>query len=261
MKDNSDLKTIFKKYLKELIKNEFVLGVAITGSYGRNDSDQYSDIDYVVFIDNKSYEAKITEGKFFYDKILFDSRIVDLESLKKEDWSCDMYFSYLNGNIIYDKSRIVKKILGEKMSQWEKNIAREISMTLVNLSVIFRFSDNWRGLNADSHYFKFIKRKDYTSAHRVLNLGFELILDLLYLINKKPIPDAKNKTRLLNNLNWIPKEINASLAKSLLVIKKTKSDCERRYNSMNKCLEIIKEYVDKNIILDDNLYEYYLKNR
>lgn len=252
-------KFVFKNHLGELVKNESVLGVAITGSFSRNDNDEYSDIDYVVFA-NKNVK-KIKEGKFFYNTILFDSRIINTLHLEKDTWSRDMYFAYLNCNIIYDKGGIIKKMLNKKRLQWENSRIKEISLTLVNLSVIIKFSDNWKGLYADSHYLKFIKRKDYISAHRVLNLGLELILDLLYLINKTPIPDVKNKSRLLANLAWAPNKTNNFLARSMLVMGKTKADCNRRYNAMNNYLKIIKKYIDKNIILDDDLYKYYLINR
>lgn len=256
MKNN---KSVFKNYFNYLIKNESVLGVVVTGSFSRNGNDQYSDLDYVVIVDKNL--VKIKEGKFFHKETPFDSRVVKLTSLERCSWSRDMYFAYLNCNIVYDKGGVIKKMLNKKKLQWKNNIVKEINFTLINLSVIFKFSDNWKGLYSESHYLKFIKRKDYISAHRVLNLGFELILDLFYLINNTPIPDIKNKTRCLSDLTYIPEETNNFLAESILVKEKTKTDCDRRYEAMNNFLKIIKKYINDNIILDIDLYKYYLKNR
>jgi hypothetical protein len=259
MKNEDNLNPSFSRYLTELMSNKSVLGVALTGSFGRNDNDKYSDIDFVVFIDSKS--NNIREGKFIYDNLLFDSRVEELNLLKDSNWSQDDYFAYLGCRLVYDKDGVVKKIFNKKKELWKKNLSREISLTLVKLSVIFNFSDNWRGLMADSHYIKFIKREDFISAHRILNLGFELILDLLYLLCEKPIPDIKNKTKLLSCLNWKPKGVNLFLEDSVLILEKSERDCDRRYQSMKDCIRDIKRYIDKNIILAENLYQYYLSNR
>jgi predicted nucleotidyltransferase len=261
MRNNSISVLTFMKYLGQLSQNKAVLGVALTGSYGRNSSDEYSDIDYVIFVDKKLNVSEIKEGKFFYDKILFDSRIVEVEYLEKSSWSRDMYFAYLNCDVVYDKSKIISGILDKKRVQWEDCLTKEISLELVKLSVIFSFSDNWRGLKSDSHYFKFLKRKDFISTHRVLNVGFELILDLLYLLNKKPIPDIKNKTRFLSDLAWFPVEIRSFLADSILIFNESAVDCKRRYGIMMKCMGVLKKYIDKNVVLSSDLYEYYLNNR
>jgi predicted nucleotidyltransferase len=261
MRDSNKEETIFKKYFGELKRDESIIGIALTGSYAREDNDKYSDVDYIIFSNKRPMEAKLREGKFLYEKIIFDSRVTELNSLKQSDWSRDMHFAYLNCKIIYDKDGSVRSFLDKKRYQWECGLTREISLTLVNMSVIFKFSDNWKGLNADSHYFKFLERDDIVSAHRVLNIGFELMLDLLYLINRRPIPDIKNKTRLLFDLAWIPEEINFILAESILVLEKSVVDCERRYELMMECIGILKRYIDENIVLDDDLYTYYLNNR
>lgn len=259
MRNNDELNPSFKDYLDELTKNNIVLGVALTGSCGRDDNDKYSDIDYVIFVKERTEDIK--EGKFFLNDMLFDSRITELRSLMGSHWSRDMFFAYLNCRLLYDKNGEIERILNEKRRQWEKEWIKEISLTLVNMSVIFRFSDNWKGLNADSHYLKFLRRKDYISAHRVLNLGYELILDSLYLLNNKAIPDFKNKIKLLYGLDWMLKENEPFLKEAVLVLENSEQDCVRRYQIMMKIIESIKNYADKNIVLADDLYKYYLNNR
>lgn len=259
MRKNYKLNPNFKNYLDKLTKDDSVLGVALTGSCGRYDNDKYSDIDYVIFV--KEGKGDIKEGKFFLNDMLFDSRIVELKFFAENHWSRDMYFAYLNCRLVYDKNREIERILNKKRQQWKKERIKEISLTLVNMSVIFRFSDNWKELNADSHYLKFLRRKDYISAHRVLNLGYELILDLFYLLNNKTIPDSKNKIKLLCGLDWMPKKKEFFLKEAIIILENSKQDCNRRYQIMMQVVDSIKNYADKNIMLADDLYKYYLNNR
>jgi hypothetical protein len=84
---------------------------------------------------------------------------------------------------------------------------------------------------------------------------------LYYLLNNKPIPDTKNKIKLLYSLIWTPKKTNSFLRESVLILKYTEHDCDRRYQIMMETLDGIKKYVDENVILEDDLYSYYLNNR
>lgn len=46
-----------------------------------------------------------------------------------------------------------------------------------------------------------------------------------------------------------------------MILKYTEHDCDRRYQIMMETLDGIKKYVDENVILEDDLYSYYLNNR
>ena len=109
-----------------------------------------------------------------------------------------MYFAFLHSNIIHDPKGYLLELIKKRKVIWSKNVPTEIILSLVQLSVILKFEDNWRGLMTETHYNKSVSRNDFVSTHRVLNLGFELILDLLYLLKGNPPPDFKNKIRLCN---------------------------------------------------------------
>jgi len=249
---------VISDYVSDISKIKNVKGIILTGSAGRDDRDNLSDVDNVVLVDGKS---NVVEGKFNFHNFLFDTRVTDLKQITAAKWTQDMYFAYLNSKIIYDHDDEIKKLIDQKRSEWESNLEKNISLTLVNMSVLISFNDDWRGLKADTHFEKFIKRKDYISAHRVLNLGQELLLDILYLINREPIPDTKNKIKLIAKLKWTPKNFLGLFSKILLIKKTSQSDTERRYYSAIGCLEEIKAHIDKNFDLEDNLYQYYLTNR
>lgn len=249
-----------KIYLDQIIRtNNAVVGVALTGSAGRNDVDQYSDIDNVVFVDGAH---KIKEGKFIFHELLFDTRIANINKIARSDWTDDMYSAYFNSYIIYDPNNIVKNLISEKRIQWESIVNRKLALSLVNLSIIYKFDDNWKALKTDTHYDKFLKRKDYISLHRLLTSGFEIILDIFYLMNKTPVPDMKNKIRLLKNLAVLPADINKLLSDAFTVNFHDEKDSKRRYYIMTLLITDIKKHLEKSgIKIPDNLYSYYLSQR
>lgn len=185
----------FNEAVLELIKrynrNKKVIGIVLTGSAGRGDYDKYSDIDCVVFVKNKNIFLK--EGKIPFFEFVLDIRKSCLSHIKKSIWSNDMYYAYLKGNIIYDSKNLIDPLFRKKRREWLNQIKKRLSLSLVNLSVIFSFEDNWKGLCTTTHLEKYKRRKDYLSAQRLITKAFEQSMEIIFLLNKEPFPDDKNK--------------------------------------------------------------------
>ena len=139
---------------------------------------------------------------------------------------------------------------------------KRLQLALVELSVIYEFSDNWKGLKTVTHYHKFLDRNDYISAHRILNIGFEIILDILYLIINSPIPDIKNKIRLLPKVKILPNDANKLVNEVVLITSFDVNDLNRRYKALILFVNFIKDNIEKSQLhISDNIYQYYLANR
>ncbi len=246
-----------EKYSEEVSKQTNVVGIILTGSAGRRDFDQYSDIDNVVVVKGKH---SVKEGKFVRGEFLFDTRVVTINELGV-DWSDDMYFAYLNSSIVDDSEGLIKNIFKARAGMWKSLVSKKISISLVELSTIYEFKDNWKSLKTKTHYKKFIERKDYLSAHRLLNLGFEIILNTLYLSNLKPVPDNKNKIKLLHTLDVITPGIADLFTKAYIVKSIDNKDLNRRYDILNSLVLHTKKALIKKIKLPDDLYKFYLKER
>ena len=153
LKDSFD--SAVTSYVDELIQNDCVVGILLTGSAGRDDYDEFSDIDNVVVVNEvffKDLKLNIKEGKFYRNNFLFDSRIVSLESFVGP-WSDDMFFAYLkSAKIVFDQTQSIKKTIGIKNRDWLKISNHKLFLALVNLSVIFEFVDNWKNLKTTTHY-------------------------------------------------------------------------------------------------------------
>jgi predicted nucleotidyltransferase len=251
---------VLNDYVMKLSEHENVSGIVLTGSIGRGDNDEYSDVDVVVFTGKGKPDFQ--EGKFDFRGYLFDVRICDLEQVRGMSWSYDMYFAYLNSQIIYDPENAVQQLIADKKKEWQESISAHIILSSVQLSVIFEFEDNWRGLKTKTHYHKFLSREDFLSAHRVLNLGFEFALDLFYLLKGVPPPDYKNKIRLLDTTtNISPKDLH-SVGELSLCTSLSYSDAEKRYEVLSTLVRSIRNMVDSSDkLFPEDFYQFYIKNR
>ena len=258
--EDTSLVSILKVYIEEVSKDANVVGIALTGSVAREDFDKYSDVDLVIFTNLKNSQQR--EGKFNFDKYIFDIRICSINILKRMYWSYDMYFAYIYSKIIYDPNYRVRNLIEERKKIWKRNIVHHLIMNLVQLSVIFRFEDNWKGLKADTHYHKSLSRGDVACAHRILNVGSELILDTLYLLNDNPVPDPKNKVKMLKVMTLLSEESISLIDQLLLITSNEKSDVERRYQIISEFVHLIKSSIDSSDKhLPKDFYQYYIKNR
>ncbi len=244
--------------MQVLKKNKNVLGVILTGSYGRNDFDLLSDFDNVVIV--KRNDRGLRQGKFYFDNLLFDTRVMSIEKFSKS-WSEDMVFAFWNEKVIYDKTNSIMKTIKRNKKKWQKVIIKQINLTLAAMSVIIEFSKNWHGLKTQTHTEKYLKRKDYLSAHNLLNIGLSLIIELTYLSNKRPLPDMKNRLRLSIELDWRPWDDNAQLEKLISVRSFTQKDVVRRRILLRRMLRKTLLYLDEKFNLPRDVYKFYLINR
>ncbi len=257
-KSNSD--ALITEYFNDYLKPN-VIAVALTGSAGRGDRDEYSDIDAVVFIESEDKKGLI-EGKVDYKNLIFDIRISSIISLQEMEWSEDMYFAYLNSRIIYSRDNQISNLVGEKRAEWKEKSRSYAILSLVNLSVIFDFN-GWHGLNAHSHYHKAISRGDTTSAHWILGNGLDLILKTVYLLAYNPPPDQKNRIKLLDRFSILTqKNLLTFIADALLVKNLEPAETARRYEALMCIIEFIKQSVDSSSEeWPKDFYKFYIENR
>lgn len=228
-----------------------------TGSYGRRTNDRLSDIDIVLLVDNKKNFC--LGGKFLIKDALFDFRTEDFKKIQGK-WSEDQIFAFLNSEIIFDRKRRFYGILNNQRQGFIKSIKNRIAIELVELSVLFKFEDNWRNLKTEkTHFEKSLERRQIETAAHIQNLMIDRIINLIYLINYQPIPDKKNKFFLLRGL--LSKKEYAQI-NSLFVVRELTKECLiKRYKDISQIVNLLKKKVDKKIKTNLNLKEIYLKER
>lgn len=251
---------IIRKYIARIIMQDEIIGIVLTGSYGRGDNDIYSDIDNVVIVakDNR----RIRRGKFIFGGQLFDTRVSTYSSLLKKPWSDDMFYAYLNSKVEHDPNGRIANLIKAKQTEWNNGIDEKIAVNFTKLSVIYEFKDDWRKLKAKSHFNKYVSRGDYVSAHRAINAGLELIIDLLFLLEGKTIPEQLSKITYLDKLPGASLYTKKLISEGLIISRFDLSDVQKRYEIIDHLTQQLKDIADNSKVnLSEDLYSIYLKAR
>lgn len=254
-----------KKYMKEILDNYFknvindpnTISIVITGSYGRNENDELSDIDWVKIVKNKK-DLKELGGKTKYNNIIFDCRIEKYDELKNMDWSMDQYYAYLNCFTYYDKDDLFIQIIKEKKKEWNEYIKKVAAIKLVECSVFLKFPESIPELSVDkTHFEKFFLRKDYYSSYNCLKIIENQLIDLCYVCNAKQVPDVKNRMRNIDRYDF------ADLLKRTNIILNSKDIEELNilYKSYKELLNEILICFFEKFSYDKPLKWYYYKYR
>ncbi len=115
---------------KKIYKIEGVVGILATGGIGRGYCDEYSDLDLIVYVDDKivrDIEKYIAIGSLRYKDIELDTPVESYRRALKhkspsEYWSQVMRWDRENSQIIFDTEHKIENLLKEKLvfPDWEQ---------------------------------------------------------------------------------------------------------------------------------------------
>lgn len=115
---------------KKISKIEGVVGILATGGIGRGYCDDYSDLDLIVYIDDKrvkEIEKYIAVGALIYKDIMLDTPVESYQKALKHRspspyWSQVMRWDRENSQILFDIEYKIENLLKEKLvfPDWEQ---------------------------------------------------------------------------------------------------------------------------------------------
>ncbi|MEM2947319.1 MAG: nucleotidyltransferase domain-containing protein [Candidatus Bathyarchaeia archaeon] len=220
-------------FASQIAAYEGVAGILFLGGLVRGFVDEFSDLDVVVILKNRDEDLKKKLVKLWRDaerrhRIEIDFEIHFIQDFRAYEWDDADRWEFSRAKIVFDPDGEVKKVLDEKLrvskNFWKKRVVvcaeylkwyccpvRKGSCTL---------ADVW------------IKRGDLTSAHYCLNYGVELLIRLIFAINKEFWPSPKWRLFHSYSLNWLPKNYKKLIKKALEAGKLSLADFERRLRAL-----------------------------
>lgn len=252
---NKKLKTSLKEFLKNNSEDENIVGIVYLG---RPDLDKEDDIDIVAFVSGK---VKIQPGEYLLNGYDFDITVVDYDYAQKTKWGQKTRSSFKYFYILLDRGRKIKNLLKNKLTftaEEQKNIIVSNIFRLIWLGIY----DNRRWKDYAIPYYPhniWIKRGDIEEAHEVLDLGTDMLLEILYAFNKEFIPAKKRRLHNSYSLKWKPKNYRERMDK-LLKEKISEKDFERRYKIIKELLKDILDKTEKQKILPKRMHHHFIKH-
>lgn len=204
---------ISKKIVNEFKKDERIEGVMNLGGIARGFADIDSDIDIAVF-SNKQLE-NFTLGETIVDGVdieLFNIALSD----KTENWSPIQKEAYDEGIIAYDKSGKVNAFLKKTLEFTAddfNHLFAEQAFALAWHGWIYTPYRNKciKGYNWILPNDLWIKRGEPKNAYFLLNKCVNIFIDLLFIINKKWIPDFKWVLIKSKKLAFLPEDYSKKI--------------------------------------------------
>lgn len=234
-------------YVKRLESLPYIEGILLMSGLAnkphRNFMDCFSDIDVTVFIEGSksTFDKKCFLPDFEFH-IPINSRMVEVniqqlfiadESLKSNEWdeARKEAFAY-TAELVFDRNGEVAKLIQEKIVYDEEYRKNRLSIILSQYLWLISINP-----------LRLIERGFLLNAMYLLNEGIELLIEGLYLVNKRYRPHPKWRIEVMKDLAWLPKDFEVLFEKTFI------TTCISQESMMNRRSALIDlfEQLDKKV--------------
>lgn len=239
-----------------------VSALAFQGGIGRGKFDRLSDIDLLIAFDKNDDSSDIIKGEHEFDEKKWSIFHLSFDKVSPKKWRDKLRYVYgYETQIIFDRHGALNKLCQEALLSEEERADRIIYniKKLGNRGITYRgiINEEWKGIHWGDPYDLWIVRGCDYSAHMRLNQAIELMIDLIYSINRLPIPSPKWKHHLVTGLQWVPEDFRHNLHEASIINSITSSDVERRYHSL---IAIVTQCIERSMqlqLLPEDMGSYY----
>jgi predicted nucleotidyltransferase len=253
-------KQIAEKFIQKFQDDPNIIGAVLLGGAARGFADEFSDIDLAIFVKDKN-KCRLKDGERKWKGFDIDLILIDLSNARKWEWTQVQRWTYSEGIILLDKKGVVQKLLKDKVKMTKAERRKLIVEKIMLLG--------WLGISCEERRWKdyaffrpsdlWIKRGHPICAHELLNHCIEICLDLLFLCNKRFIPDEKWKFYLSFKLEWLPDNYDSLIKNALKVARFDKKEFYRRLESLKLIFKLIVQKLEMEGILPKKIYRFLLK--
>lgn len=238
---NQNMLKLVDNFVKSLKSKPEVDGIVLMGGFSKGRvADQYSDIDVCVFVDSKAkwlpkFEFNISTQN---DNLLPVNFVLNVyQSITTNEssmhWGGAAKHAYKRSKLVYDKSGVIKDLIKRKT---------EFSFDEINK---LRYFATKIQLYLDINPTTQSKRGHYLLAHQIFNSGIDMLLDVLFLLNRESIPNDKWKLLLTDTLLWVPKNFHDRLYSSMVIKEITSYSIKRRVDLIAPVLIEVCEKIER----------------
>ena len=254
-------KRIAKGLASKISNCEGVTGIAFIGGLVRGFADKYSDLDIVVLLAGKDeklrkrfYELASNEAK--RNNVDIDLEVHFFEDFRKRQWDEIDRWAFAKAKIVFDPKGALKEALGEKLRRSES--------FWINRVIVYAEYLKWYccpphenvGTIAES----WVERCDLQSAHYCLNYSVDLMLKILFALNREYLPAAKWRLFYSRNLKWLPKDYKSLVEDAMRVRSYSLGDFKRRLQALREMWRSILPKIQAETGLTmDQVSKYYVK--
>lgn len=226
---------IAEKLVSRLSLIEGVVGIVFMGGLARGFADRFSDVDIDVYLSVEDRKLKQTIREMCADEqkrsgIDVDLSIHFLGEFKKRKWTEIDRWDYSHALIVYDPKDEVKRLLDQKLQVPRDLWVKRIATCAEYLKWYCCPPKENVGTMAEA----WIERGDLVSAHYCVTYAVDVLLRVIFALNKEFVPPQKWRIYYSYTLKWLPPNYKELFREALITKELSTSDFERRLEVIRK---------------------------
>jgi predicted nucleotidyltransferase len=252
---------IAERLASQILPLKGVAGIIFIGGLTRRFADKYSDIDIIVFLEKRDKEMRKHIRKMGSDTQNCSGIDIDIEVHFLVDfkrWKLEEFemWDFSKAEVVFDPTGEINRMLKAKLhvpkSFWVKRLA------------VYAEYLKWYCCPPEEDLCTvaetWIERGDLLSAHYSINYATDLVLSILFALNKEFMPPQKWRIFYSYQLEWLPADFRRLLEESILVKDFSAEDLKRRIKALRRLWkEIILKIEHETKFTLDSLHAYYVK--
>ncbi len=247
--------------VQEMQKVEGVQMILGLGSLARGFADEYSDIDLAVIGSLECFEH-LWVGERWIAGISVDVFGVDPVVSPPEEWDLSRKQAFEESVVLYASDKSILKKVRKALQLTKSEQTYLIVETVLKLGWLGFKPPSWHNKKRFGYRWSlphdlWIKRGSMEAAHSTIDQAFDLIMQLLYLINGKRVPDIKWRWFCISNLDWLPAGFMI-IANRLQAMERNNHSFSARNKLLMKLVTEIYTFLIKKEIITGDIYSLYL---
>ncbi|MEM3580202.1 MAG: nucleotidyltransferase domain-containing protein [Candidatus Bathyarchaeia archaeon] len=220
-------------FASQIAAHEGVAGILFLGGLVRGFVDKFSDLDVVVLLKNRNENLKRKLVRLWRNmerchRVEIDFEIHFIEDFRAYGWDDADRWEFSKAEVVFDPNREVRKVLDEKLKVSENFWKKRIVVCAEYLKWYCCPVRKGAGTLAEV----WIKRGDLKSAHYCLNYGVELLIRLIFALNREFLPAPKWRLFYSYSLKWLPKNYGRLIKEALRTGELSLVDFKRRLRAL-----------------------------
>jgi predicted nucleotidyltransferase len=226
---------IAEELASKIVSFEGVAGVVFIGGLVRGFADKFSDVDVIVFLSGRDERLRKKIRELGVDRQRRLGVDVDLEvhfmgDFRRWKWSEVDRWEFSRAEIVFDPEGEIAKMFGEKLRVRKGFWVKRIVICGEYLEWYCCPPKRDMGTVAEC----WVERGDLVSAHYCLSYAVDLLIRVVYALNREFLPAPKWRIYYSYALKWLPKGYRRLLGEVLLVKSFSVKDFGRRLEAIRK---------------------------
>jgi predicted nucleotidyltransferase len=217
----------------KITQYEGVVGIIFIGGLVRGFADKYSDVDIIVLLRERDESLRKAIRRVGLDEqkrsgIDIDLEVHIFEDFKKREWNEMLRWDFSRAEIVFDHHGEIRRLVREKMNVPESFWIKRIVIDGEHLKWYCCPTQEGIGSIVDL----WIDRGDLVSAHYCLSHAFDLLIRIIFALNREILPAPKWRIFYSFKLKWLPKDYKTLLEEVVTVKTLSTGDLRRRLKAL-----------------------------